>query len=117
MARNFICLTIFGFLLPFHISAAILKGQINDIETGEPLIGATILLKNTRIATTSGLDGSFQIKNIPSDEYQVQVSYISYKTYITKVKIEKEDVILGISLEENNQQTLNEVIISIWMNF
>ncbi len=112
MFRESICFFIISFFLSFQALAGTLKGQIKDVKTGEPLIGATILLKNTNLGAAAGLDGSFQIKNIPSGEYQVQVSYISYKTSTTKVKIENQDVILNISLDENSQQTLNEVVIT-----
>lgn len=102
MLRN-ICVFILYILLSFQ--AFLCRGQIKDAKTGEPLIGATILLKNTNLnlSAAAGLDGSFQIKNIPSGEYQLQVSYIAYKISITKVKVENQDVIVNIFLEENSQ--------------
>jgi len=105
-------LFIISFLFSIQSFALSIKGQIKDAKTGEPLIGATILLKNTNLGAAAGLDGSFQIKNIPSGEYQVQVSYISYKTSNIKVKLENQDLVVTILLEENSQQTLNEVIVT-----
>lgn len=116
MSRSYPYYTIihFAFLLFFSFNAfsATLKGQIKDAKTGEPLVGATVLLKNTKLGSSAGLDGSFQIKNVPSGNYELQVSYITYQTSLVKVSIDKEEVILTVSLDENTQQTLNEVIVT-----
>ena len=107
-----ITLVVLFIYLSFQVFAGTIKGQVKDVKTGEPLIGATILLKNTTLGAATGLDGSFQIKNIPSGEYEIQVSYISYKTSNIKIKVENKEVIVNIALEENSQQTLNEVVVT-----
>ncbi|GGD79565.1 TonB-dependent receptor [Emticicia aquatilis] len=111
MFRKYILLLL-SFLLSFNVFSASFKGQIKDAKTGEPLIGATVLLKNTKFGTAAGLDGSFQIKNIPSGEYEAQISCISYKTSTIKVTIKNEDAVVNIALVENAQQTLNEIVIT-----
>ena len=113
-SHSYYTIIYFAFLLflSFNTFSATLKGQIKDAKTGEPLVGATVLLKNTNMGASAGLDGSFQIKNIPSGNYELQVSYITYQTSILKVTIDKEETLLTISLEENAQQTLNEVVVT-----
>lgn len=99
-------------LLCYDSSAAILKGHIKDAKTGEPLVGATVLIKGTKLGTFAGLDGSFQLKDVPNGEWQLQVSYVTYQTTLVKVTIAKAEEVVAISLEENARQTLNEVVVT-----
>ena len=64
------------------IGAATYKGYVKDAKTGEELIGATIFIKEyPNIGSTTGLDGSFVIDNVPSAEkITIVCSYISYQT-------------------------------------
>ena len=64
------------------IGAATYKGYVKDAKTGEELIGATIFIKEyPNIGSTTGLDGSFVIDNVPSaDKVTIVCSYISYQT-------------------------------------
>ena len=55
----------------------VLKGTVVD-DTGEPLIGATVLVKGTTIGTATDLDGNFSIKCKPGAK--LVISYIGYQT-------------------------------------
>ena len=61
----------------FEISGIVKDG------TGEPVIGATIVVKNTQIGTTSDMDGKFSLK-VPRKAL-LQVSYIGMKTQDVRV--------------------------------
>lgn len=52
------------------------RGQVVD-EQGEPLLGATIRVKNTSTGTTTDLDGNFQLE-VPGNAVLL-VSYVGYK--------------------------------------
>ncbi len=56
-----------------------IKGKVTDKATGEPLIGATVFLENTRYATIVNLDGTFNLKHIPAGKYSLEVKYVGYK--------------------------------------
>ena len=64
------------------VGAATYKGYVKDAKTGEELIGATIFIKEyPNIGSTTGLDGSFVIDNVPNaDKITIVCSYISYQT-------------------------------------
>ena len=53
------------------------KGKIVD-EAGQPVIGATVIVKGTTSGTTTGVDGSFVLA-VPAGA-ELQVSYIGYIT-------------------------------------
>ena len=51
-------------------------GKIVDAN-GEPVIGASAIVKGTSIGGVSDIDGNFTIKNVPEDA-TIQVSYVGY---------------------------------------
>ena len=61
-----------------------IKGQILDAETKEGLPGATIKVKGTQEATSSGSNGNFLLK-ILKFPVTLQVVYIGYQTFEVKV--------------------------------
>ena len=63
-----------------------LKGTALDIETKTPLIGVTILLKNTVHGATTDMDGNYQISNLDVGTYTVEFSYIGYES-VTKTDV------------------------------
>lgn len=58
-------------------SQNIVNGKVKD-NTGEALIGASIIIQNTNIGTTTDLDGNFSIQASEGDV--LECSYIGYKT-------------------------------------
>ncbi len=81
------------------ISAMTLRGKVLDQETGEPLLGATVMVMGTTIGTSTGFDGDFELKVDPGQ--QVVISYISYVTQeLTTERGEKE---VEIRLEADSQ--------------
>ena len=61
-----------------------LVGKVTDTNTGEPLIGANILLQGTDLGAATDVNGQFIIINIPPGIYNVKVSYISYETVLIR---------------------------------
>jgi hypothetical protein len=53
-------------------------GKITDAESGEPLIGATIVAKGTQVGTVADINGYYQL-DLPQGSNTLVVSYIGYK--------------------------------------
>ena len=51
-------------------------GVVRD-ETGEPIIGANVIIKGTATGTITDLDGNYALEGIPADA-TLQFSYIGY---------------------------------------
>lgn len=100
------------FFLPGIGIAGTIRGFVYDRSTGSPLADATIYLENTRIYTSSGLNGSFMIKGIPEGTYTLVIRYISFKAFTRSVKIEKAgEVAIEAQLEPNTESRLQEVVV------
>lgn len=81
------------------------KGQVVD-EKGEPLIGATIKVKNSKDGVVTDLDGNFSV-DAPANGTLV-VSYIGYKD--REVAVRNRAIIDQIQLEQDNH-TLDQVVV------
>lgn len=72
---KFLCLSLFLLCLNFSAEAQV-KGKLTDAASGDPLIGASVLIKGTANGTTSDLDGNFELK--ASDGDVLIISYTGF---------------------------------------
>ena len=79
---GFLCL----FLLPLGLMAQTGKiaGKVVDRETGEPLIGANVIIVGTSLGDATDLDGNFVILNVPIGKHVLKASYVGYKDITIK---------------------------------
>lgn len=82
-----------------------IKGGVFD-SNGEPLIGATIKMKNSSLGTVTDINGEFQMV-VPEGE-TLEFSYIGYIPKNVKIGQQSN---LRITLDENTQ-SLNEVVVT-----
>ncbi len=76
----------------------------------QPLAGASVLLKGSRLGGTTGPDGSFQIENVPSGNYTLVVSYIGYIRREVPVSVPgSENILLSLTEESTS---LSEVMVT-----
>lgn len=76
-------ITFILFTLNIYAQEGILTGAVTDAQTGEVLIGATILLEGTTLGAATNAEGRYVIDNIPAKTYNIRASYVGY---ITQVK-------------------------------
>ena len=91
-----------------------IRGRAIDAATGQPVVGATLIIENTKLYNVSGLDGSYQIKNVPTGSHKIRISYVSYRTMSRDVTIDNAEQIVTVDLplETDNDRQLTEVIIT-----
>lgn len=81
------------------------KGSVKDSQ-GEPITGASVIVKNTQRGTTTDLDGNFSLPNVKAGEI-IQVSFIGFKT----VEATWNGKVLNIVLHDDSE-VLNEVVVT-----
>lgn len=99
-----------SFLLGQNIGS--LNGRILDIQSQQPLPGATVLLEGTGIGVVTDDEGYFIINDIPSKSYNIVASFLGYQNetlYNVIVKSVGNRPIL-FELEEVTE-ALDEVVI------
>jgi outer membrane receptor protein involved in Fe transport len=61
-----------------------LVGSVTDFETGEPLVGANILLDGTYLGGATDINGEFIILNIPPGTYNIKGLYVGYSDLVVE---------------------------------
>ena len=56
-----------------------ISGKVSDAQTGEPLVGATIIVKGTTLGTTTNVEGNFTL-SLPEEATILTFSYTGYVT-------------------------------------
>lgn len=57
-----------------------ITGCVIDQKTGEPLIGANVIVKGTSFGAATDLDGNYYISGMPGGVYHLLVTYVGYET-------------------------------------
>ena len=81
------------------------SGKVVDA-SGEPVIGASVMVKGSSIGAITDFDGNFTVTDVPSNATLV-ISYVGYYTQNIRLKGEST---LNVTMEEDRQQ-LDEVVV------
>ena len=80
------------------------SGVVVDAKTGEPIIGAAVLLRGTTTGTVTDFDGNYDL-SVPSEEAVLEISYMGYVTRSVPAKQASR-----VQLSEDTQ-ALEEVVV------
>ena len=105
--RTLLTLIISLLLIP-SVEARIIKGKIKDVQSGEEIIGAAVMIKGTKAkGTATGLDGSFQLQ-LNRFPCTLICTYLGYKPI--EITVRDNDDNLNIDMEVD-AVALGEVVI------
>ncbi len=76
-----------------------IKGVVKDAKTGDPLIGANVILVGSTMGTTTDEDGAFILDDVPEGKWRVQVSYLGYIDWSKMVTVGKNPVVLEVAMQ------------------
>ena len=82
-------------------------GTIAD-EKGEPIIGASVLVKGTTMGTITDFDGKYKLDNVPENA-MISISYIGYQPVELSASNSKD--LAQITLKEDSK-VLDEVVVT-----
>ena len=81
-----------------------ITGKVID-ENGEPVIGASIVVRGTTVGTVSDIDGNFTLE-VPADGKHLMISYIGMRT-------QQVDIAPNVTVRLlNDTQNLDEVVVT-----
>jgi len=77
------------FLLPLSLYAqkGSITGKVTNVETGEALVGANIVIQGTTLGAATGINGNYIIRNVPIGTYTLKVTFIGYDETTTQVQV------------------------------
>lgn len=89
-----------------------ITGYITDAATGEPLIGANVVINNQASGSSTDINGKFYIANIKTGYTSFKVSFIGYKTVTFNADI-KERNLMNINIPLTAEDiSLSEVVVT-----
>ena len=101
-----IMLVLQAFLAPVLAQDTVVSGKVNA-KTGEPLIGATVAIKGTSTAVTTGAGGNFTI-NVPNRNVHLVISYVGMTTQEVSIP---ESGPLTVLMDDVAPGGLDEVVV------
>ena len=81
-------------------------GVVISEEDGQPVVGASVLVKGTTQGTITDVDGNFNLSNVPSSAKTLQISYIGMQTQEVVIKPNLKVVLKA------DAQKLDEVVVT-----
>lgn len=79
--------------------AATIRGSVKDRENGEALTGAVVMIRELRLSTIAGFDGSFELKGVPAGDYDVEISFISYRPGKIRIVLAEKESAATLKVE------------------
>jgi outer membrane receptor protein involved in Fe transport len=87
-------------------------GAVIETETGEPIIGAKVVIIELQKSATADLNGNFKFNEVPIGKYTISATFFGYlKKNITEVQVTNKGITtLNISLDFETAETETVVI-------
>src|SRR5690554_5867935 len=102
-------LFMFFVFFAYFLQAQIISGKIVD-ENDNPLVGASVIIKNTFLGTSSDLNGDFSIKS-KFDNCEIVISYLGFESISQIVKLNGKNQNLGKLVLKPSAYMSDEVIV------
>lgn len=91
-----------------------LKGVVTDKVTKEEMIGVKVFVLGTSFRTMTDIFGNYKIEEIPAGEYDIELTFTSYKTFNSKVVIESQkETVVDIEMNENVQEIEGATVVAV----
>lgn len=83
----------------------ILRGNVYDKDSAEPIGFATVKFEGMPIGTTTDVNGFFSLSELKAGTYNLVVSYLGYDDYKAEIKLEKGQILFqNIYIKESGQR-------------
>lgn len=76
--KNYLLLFLLSISVVFAQKGSI-KGIVTDLDNGDPLIGANIIIDGTTMGAATDTEGAYLISNVPAGEHLLKITYIGYE--------------------------------------
>ncbi|WP_455665368.1 SusC/RagA family TonB-linked outer membrane protein [Phocaeicola sp.] len=83
------------------------KGTVTSADDGEPVIGASVLVKGTQIGTITDVEGQFQLTSVPVSANYLVVSFVGMEQKEVPIKPGHISIVL-----KSSTQQMDEVVVT-----
>ncbi|WP_026998471.1 TonB-dependent receptor [Eisenibacter elegans] len=86
-----------------------ISGRLTDAQTGEALIGASVIAQETQKGSVADIDGNYRLQ-LPAGTYTLRWAYVGYQAQTQTISLQQNQT-LNIALQPDTKQ-LQEVVVS-----
>ncbi|MBN1299770.1 MAG: TonB-dependent receptor [Melioribacteraceae bacterium] len=87
-----------------------IKGKVVDQQTGEPLIGANIIVTGSSFGAATDLNGEFILLNLDAGTYELKASFIGYRSVTIQDVRVNSDLTTYLTFELPSEDITTETI-------
>lgn len=102
---KFLFILLFTSSLLYGGTTGKIVGKVVDAETGEPLIGANVIILGTNLGAATDIDGFYQIINVSPGTYSLKFSEMGYNS----LTISNVNVRVDLTTEINAELNVGEI--------
>jgi len=84
-------------------------------QAGAPLVGATVYVVKLNRSAVTDKEGKFNLKGVADGVYEIEISYIGYQTYKTKITVSDNEAWLAAELKQS-MSNLDETVVKGYYN-
>jgi hypothetical protein len=92
-------------------TSGVIAGKVVDASSGDPLIGANIVLEGTSLGSAANEEGLYRIMQVPPGVYTLKASIIGYSTTITPNVRVLIDLTTTVDFEAKTETVRGEEIV------
>lgn len=118
-------LFLFTLSIALHAQNGIVRGNIYEKESGEPIGFCNVFLEGTTLGNTTDINGFFTIAEVPPGDYKLVAQFIGYDTTSVNVSVRANGIVFenlylveggvqleGVTVSARKEQARNSVQIS-----
>ncbi len=88
-----------------------IMGRVVALDSGEPLIGASVLVEGTKLGSMADLDGNYIINNVPVGTYWLTVSAIGHTKTIVENVVVTADEATKLEFSLKSEEVVGETVV------
>lgn len=115
MAKNLRILFFLGLFAFVAVSASAqtgtIKGKITDKNTGEPLIGASVIVQGTTTGASTNLDGGYELPGVNTGSITLEASFIGFQKELKTITVTTDGATVNFELTEDSEMIEELVVI------
>jgi outer membrane receptor protein involved in Fe transport len=95
-----------------RIQEGSIVGRATDKQTGDPIIGATVILEPAHQSATTGTDGRYGFAHLSPGDYTVRARYIGYESVVASATVSAgQEVTIDLPLQKS-AQPLEQLVVT-----
>lgn len=109
MKRIFLIIAVLFTSLVFA-QTGIIEGTVKDASAeNEPMMFATVSIKETKQSMTTGFRGGYFFKNLAPGVYTIVFDFLGYESIVKKIEVKEGKLLVNAALEQTTDINFEDI--------